>query len=138
MAMLMVLVLVSLVSLKHENLKYEMANYVYQAQKPDDVKTASTITKCKKFVEAKIAGQETEDFRTVSAGIINISNISYWEICANTFGMNYWKYDISINGQNGGRLLCDTYARSTYRNGKVNAWCDTVFAPSPQSQQQKV
>lgn len=133
----MALVLVSLISLKHDNLQYEMASYVYHAKTPDDVKIASTIEQCKSFVQAKMQGQQTQDYRTISAGIINISNISYWEICANTFGMNYWKHDISINGQNGGHLLCNAYTHATYRSGKVNAWCDTVFA-SPRTEDQKV
>ena len=136
-AVAMVLVFVSLISLKHDNLQYEMASYVYSAKTPDDVKIASTIQQCKGFVQAKLEGQETQDYRTISAGIINISNISYWEICANTFGMNYWKHDISINGNNGGHLLCDAYTHATYRSSKVNAWCDTVFA-SPRTEDQKV
>ena len=96
------------------------------------------IRQCKEFVQAKIHGTQIAEYRTISAGPINIAKINNWDFCAKTFGMNFWKYDTSIDGQDGGRLLCETYARGNYRSSKVQSWCDTVFTPATTPQNQKV
>ncbi|MCB9991028.1 MAG: hypothetical protein H6867_06575 [Rhodospirillales bacterium] len=96
------------------------------------------IRQCKEFVQAKMHGADTAEYRTVSAGPINLTKINNWDFCAKTFGMNFWKYDTSIDGQDGGRLLCEAYARDNYRSSKVQSWCDTVFSPTAMPKNQKV
>ena len=124
------LVLAVIIAAKQEQFKHDLAYMYYTGAKNTDEQEARyQIRQCKDFVLAKVEGKQTTEYHTVAAGPIQISNISNWEYCARTFGLNYWKHDISINGQDGGRLLCDAYARDTYRSGKVNTWCDTVFAP---------
>jgi len=124
------LALVWLIAVKQEQFKYEVAYYYFTGTKntgEDDARYQ--IRMCKDFVQDKIEGNPTAEVHKVAAGPINFAGVSNWDYCARTFGLNYWKHDISINGQDGGRLLCEAYARDTYRSGKVNAWCDTVFAP---------
>lgn len=116
---------------KQQEFKYNLAfNYFVGTKNTDSQEARYQIRQCKEFVQAKLNGETVAETHTVSAGFINISSISTWDLCARTFGMNYWKHDTSIDGQDGGRLLCEAYARGTYRSGKVNAWCDTVFTPS--------
>lgn len=126
--------------LKQQEFKYDLAYYYMTGTKYASTHEARyQIRQCKEFVQAKVDGQQTAEYHTVSAGFININNISNWDFCAQTFGMNYWKHDTSINGQDGGRLLCEAYARDTYRSSKVQSWCDTVFAPTTtEAQNQKV
>lgn len=113
-----------------QDLKYKLAYSYFADKAPQDTgETAYQIRQCKEFVRAKASGEETAEYRQISAGPVNITKISYFDVCARTFGLNFWRYDISIDGQDGGRLLCETYARSTYRSSKVQSWCDTVFSP---------
>lgn len=117
--------------LKQETLKYELAYYYYTgAKNTDTLETKYRIRQCREFVEAKLDGRASEDEHPVSAGFITISAINNWDYCARTFSLNRWTHDISINGQDGGRLLCAAYARDTYRSAKVQNWCDTVLAPA--------
>ncbi|MBI1257675.1 MAG: hypothetical protein GC204_09415 [Chloroflexi bacterium] len=117
---------------KQQELKYQLAYYYMTGGKDSDTLEARyAVRQCKEFVEAKLNSAPTEDVRMIKAGFINIGSVSNWDYCARTFGLNYWKTDISINGQDGGRLLCQAYARDTYRSEKVQTWCDTVFAPTP-------
>ncbi len=118
-----------LVVIKQEEFKYELVYYYYagnQSKAPQDTKYR--IRQCKDFVQAKLNGGEAIETRPIKAGFINVSAVNNWDFCAKTFGLNYWEHDISINGQSGGRVLCEAYARDTYRSGKVQTWCDTVFA----------
>lgn len=120
----------TLLVLEQERFKYNLVFHYFTGQEPPPAEeTRYHIRQCAEFVKAKRSGEEVAEYRPVSAGPISISKISYWDFCARTFGMNYWKFDISIDGQNGGRLLCDTYALDTYRSPNVQSWCDTVFAP---------
>ncbi|PJB71372.1 MAG: hypothetical protein CO093_05335 [Alphaproteobacteria bacterium CG_4_9_14_3_um_filter_47_13] len=117
--------------LKQQDLKYELAYYYFTGTKnTGELQSRYQIRQCREFILAKIKGEEVADDRHLTAGFINISTISNWEFCARTFGLNYWKHDITINGQNGGRLLCEAYARDTYRSDNVQIWCDTVFSPA--------
>ena len=120
-----------IVAVKQQEFKYELAYLYYTGTKNTGTLEAKyQIRQCKEFLQAKINGTQANDHRSITAGIFKISSISNWEFCARTFGLNYWKHDLSINGQDGGRVLCDTYARDTYRSSKVQTWCDTVFAPT--------
>jgi hypothetical protein len=56
-----------------------------------------------------------------------------WEYCAEQFGVNYWKYDTTIDGRKGGEVLCEAYSRSGHVSSKVNTWCNTVFRPKNDS-----
>lgn len=89
------------------------------------------IDSCKEFVAAKAehrAGyvEPQPSWRDT----IVMGAHSYWDTCAQTFGMNYWKHDISIGGKNGGQLLCKTYHEDGYRSGIVDSWCNTVLDPT--------
>lgn len=115
---------------KQQHFKYELAYMYFTGTKNTPEHEARyQVRLCKEFVLAKVEGRQTADYHIIAAGPIPISNIHNWEYCARVFGLNFWKHDISINGQDGGRLLCEAYARDTYRSGKVNTWCSTVFAP---------
>ncbi len=121
----------SLFAIKQEQFKYEIAYLYYTGTKnTSETDARYQVRVCKEFVQAKIDGRQTAEFHTISAGPVEISSVSNWEYCARTFGLNYWKHDISINGQDGGRLLCEAYARDAYRSSRVQTWCDTVFAPA--------
>ena len=123
-----------------DNFKHDLV-YSYFSKTGKDANNLEAryqIRQCKEFVQAKINGVQTVEYRTISAGPINISKISNWDFCAKTFGLNFWKYDTSIDGQDGGRLLCEAYARDTYRSRKVQNWCDTVFTPAETRTDQKV
>ncbi len=122
--------------IKQEQLKYELVYYYSTGSKfEDDQDTRYKIRQCKNFITAKMNGEQVIEARPVKAGFINVAQINNWDYCAKTFGLNYWKHDTSINGQDGGRVLCEAYARDTYRSGKVQTWCDTVFAPAPERDQ---
>lgn len=96
---------------------------------PADEKLAAQISDCKAFVQAKAQGLPYGDEETTRPGIMLAGGPSKWESCARTFGMNYWKHDISIDGRNGGQLLCEAYARQNTPSPNVQVWCETVFAP---------
>lgn len=101
-------------------------------------RTLYDINNCKNFVTAQMVNNGSLELISPAAGQIqtlpDVKNPDqYWADCARTFGMNYWKYDITIRGENGGNLLCDAYFRSDA--GKtpdkhVVSWCQTVFAPA--------
>ena len=99
----------------------------------DDERVASMIDECKKFVEAKLDGRtSTDDDNQTSllGGIIRVGSQSHWDTCAATFGMNYWKHEIFIRGEEGGPMLCKAYRNGVYRSGNVENWCATVLAPA--------
>lgn len=97
---------------------------------PEDERTAALIRECKGFVTAKLENRASYEEPDPPLGdVIRIGAKSYWDTCARTFGMNYWKHDISINSENGGHVLCRAYRSGTYRSGNVESWCATVFAP---------
>lgn len=100
---------------------------------PEDRRTAARIADCKEFVEARLHNRPygEVDRAMIDLGVIRIGTTSYWDSCARTFGMNYWKHDITIDGRNGGHVLCDLYRNTPYKSGDVDAWCTTVFAPDP-------
>ncbi len=117
--------------LKQEEFKHDLASmYHANLQTNDNGEARYQIRQCKDFVSASLDGTLTDQDhkRTFKAGFIKVKTGSDWDFCARTFGLNFWKHDISINGQNGGRLLCDAYARASYRSGEVDSWCSTVFA----------
>lgn len=110
-------------------------------------RTLATIRNCQAFVTAQLdtqADARTRPERTDSsppllhlASDVLPGTSRDWDRCAKAFGLNYWKEDISVNGENGGTALCKAYrAQDEYRSGDVNAWCETVFkddhpAPAP-------
>ena len=117
-------------AMKHDAMAYQAHNLQFRIQLPEEKTVASTIRECKSFLEARVQGQNFE--KAIKPTLISYGSTPVernWEVCAKTFGMNYWKYDISINGQDGGRLLCETYAHEPTVSGKVLVWCETVFAP---------
>jgi len=92
--------------------------------------SASTIDQCKQFVEAKLEGKADYNEPSPLLGdVIRIGAKSYWDTCANAFGINSWKHDIFINGETGGAALCKAYRKNSYRSGNVENWCATVLAP---------
>jgi hypothetical protein len=92
----------------------------------------SDIAICKKFVQANLHGQSYAP-DGLSHGLISFGPVDPWESCARTFGMNYWNHDISIEGRNGGKLLCAVYNRRQEQpSDKVESWCNTVFARQPE------
>lgn len=108
---------------------FRMALKLYKES--DDTRTAMVINECKKFVEAKLDGRKDYDESSLPFdGIIKIGVSSYWDTCADTFGMNYWKHEIFIRGEEGGPMLCKVYRNDkSYRSGNVESWCATVLAP---------
>ncbi len=101
-------------------------------------RTLATIRNCQAFVTAQLdmnAEARTRPERTDSspsllhlASDVLPSASRDWDRCAKAFGMNYWKEDISVKGENGGTALCKAYrAQTEYQSGEVNAWCETVF-----------
>jgi hypothetical protein len=94
---------------------------------------AGDIAICKKFVAASARGAAYAP-EGLSHGFFSFGPHDPWESCARVFGMNYWKYDISIGGRNGGRVLCETYGkRGAAPSEKVESWCRTVFAAKPKA-----
>ncbi len=79
-------------------------------------RTLATIRNCQAFVTAKL--DEKTESRTLPeradsnpsllhlASDVLPSTSGDWDRCARTFGMNYWKQDISVKGENGGVALC--------------------------------
>lgn len=120
---------------------------VNDIRQPPEDKVLATIRTCQAFVTAQLdetqAGARTLPERADSnpsllhlASAVPVANAKDWDRCARTFGTNYWKYDISVNGQNGGQALCRAYrAQSEIASGEVEAWCNTVFAETPESSQ---
>ena len=84
----------------------------------------AAVDSCRDFVTARLE----RGHGPPPGGALKIGRPT-WESCAKVFGTNYWKHDISINGENGGLVLCRAYRQDSYRSGNVDAWCDTVFAP---------
>lgn len=110
--------------------EYNFRLTLQSQKKGDDERIAATINQCKKFVEAKLDGRTDYDEPSPSLGdVIRIGAKSYWDTCANTFGMNYWKHEIFIRGEEGGPMLCKAYHKTSYRSGNVESWCSTVLAP---------
>lgn len=96
----------------------------------DDSGVTTTIERCKAFVAAEQA--HTPGYMPPSPPLhdkVLIGAVSYWDTCSQAFGMNYWKYDISINGQPGGPALCGAYRQSGPRSPVTDGWCSTVLAP---------
>ena len=106
---------------------------------PADNPGEAQIDGCKDFIAAKAEHRKDYiDPRPSLRDMVVMGAHSYWDTCAQTFGMNYWKHDISVNGQNGGKMLCDTYRQDSYRSGIVDSWCSTVLAPpSPKEEPAK-
>jgi hypothetical protein len=99
-------------------------------EQPDAV--AGNVAICRKFVRSRLHGAAYEP-EGLSHGFLGLGPHDPWEICAGTFGMNYWKYDISVDGRNGGAVLCELYRhRNAQPSEAVESWCQTVFAnPAP-------
>jgi hypothetical protein len=98
---------------------------------PGDNPGVAQIDSCKDFVTAKAEHRAGYiDPKPSWSDKIIIGANSYWDTCAQTFGMNYWKHDISIGGKNGGQMLCKTYHEDGYRSGIVDSWCSTVLDPA--------
>lgn len=122
------------VGLYGANLDRMMTHHQVMKLQPKENKVLADIRACQDFVLAKLEQRDNYEDPSPSLGdVIKIGAKSYWDSCARTFGMNYWKYDISINGENGGQLLCRTYRQdplyTSYRSGNVETWCNTVFSP---------
>lgn len=104
---------------------------LHLSRQTEDERLAETIATCKKFVEAKLDGRHDYREPPPSLGdVVRIGAKSYWDTCANTFGMHYWKHDIFIRGQEAGPLLCKAYRKGAYRSGNVENWCATVLIPA--------
>ncbi len=92
----------------------------------DIASDATMVDVCKQFVEAHSGGQAFTP--PALSGLVSLNEDNYWELCARTFGMNYWKYDITVNGRNGGLALCDAAGREGRDSSTVRTWCSTVFS----------
>lgn len=100
------------------------------SKQTEDQRLAETIGQCKNFVETKLDGKPGYEEPSPSLGdVIRIGAKSYWDTCANIFGMNYWKHAAFIRGEEAGPMLCKAYRKDTYRSGNVENWCATVLAP---------
>jgi hypothetical protein len=112
----------ALFALRADTLGSDMQSLYAGIAEPSPIAVASTINDCKSFVAAKMDGKGYDSMKR---------GADPWQTCAQTFGRNYWKYDISVNGRNGGTALCDAYAhlpRDAQTSGTVKSWCDTVFS----------
>lgn len=112
---------------------------------PPEEKVLARIRTCQAFVTAQLDTQQVGD-RTLleraegSPSLLHLASdvpprtSRDWDRCARTFGTNYWKYDISINGEHGGQALCKAYRQQQdFTSSEVEAWCDTVFASENKS-----
>ena len=98
---------------------------------PGENPGVAQIDSCKDFITAKASHRAGYvDPRPSWSDRIIMGAGSYWDTCAQTFGMNYWKHDISIGGKNGGQLFCKTYHENGYRSGIADSWCSTVLDPA--------
>lgn len=118
-------------AIKKDTIGHDLSAFVAGLSAPSEENIAVTIGACKKFVHAKSAGLPFTPPQGNSP--LPAREEAYWETCAQTFGMNYWKHDITVDGRNGGEALCGAYARDPRAAalpsaGKVQAWCGTVFA----------
>lgn len=118
-------------AVKKDTIGRDLSYFVAGLGAPSEENAAAAVGVCKKFVQAKSAGLPFAPPR--ESRLFPASEDSYWETCARTFGMNYWKHDIAVGGRNGGEALCAAYARDPRATalpsaGKVEAWCGTVFA----------
>jgi hypothetical protein len=96
----------------------------------EDPSGETAIDQCKDFITAKMEGRK--DYREPAppfGDVIRLGARSYWDICAQTLGMNYWRHDIAINGRRGGAAFCDAYRRDNYRSPLVDGWCTAVLSP---------
>lgn len=86
------------------------------------------VQHCRGFLEAMQNGQSYTPPAEDKGGLKKHNPAKYWDICAAAFGKNYWKYDISVNGQNGGALFCALYeAQQDIASPTADVWCDTVL-----------
>lgn len=88
----------------------------------------SRVEDCRTYLIAIQGGQDYTPDTSRHGGLHSYPIEQYWDICADTFGKNYWKHDISVNGQHGGHVLCELYSnQSEIVSSKAKVWCDTVF-----------
>jgi hypothetical protein len=89
---------------------------------------AVAIRHCREFVQARLNGETTGpgDDAPEHGGWF-FGPQSRWDECADLFGNNFWKYDISVGGENGGKVLCRLYRQGDYRSAGVDSWCNTAF-----------
>ncbi len=101
---------------------------LWETQESIDRKVKMAITRCQSFVAEELA--QPGSFSKEETGVIKASfkKETMWEYCAEQFGVNYWKYDTTIDGRRGGDVLCEAYANSGYNSSEVDTWCSTVFA----------
>ena len=95
--------------------------------KPTEGQVEMAISDCKGFLTAK---NNHGDFNLIleeGSFYRPQTEADLWDTCATVFGQNYWKNDITVNGQNGGKLLCNLYHQGTYNSANVDAWCDSVL-----------
>lgn len=103
-------------------------------------KAEVTINNCRNFLTAYTSNEDGILKEPVKVGFIKISNDTsdywkshYFEVCAQAFGLNYWRHDINVNGRSGGVVLCEAYEKENFRSGKIESWCSTVFAQEPKT-----
>jgi hypothetical protein len=126
---IILLLIVSGVMLQKQGVEASLSTFYFNLKTPPQTRTVRIIAECKDFVRhAHTQTTDIDHYRRFNAGFVALQGPSYWELCAHTFGMNYWKYDISIDEKNGGYVLCDAYEQTPYQNERVRAWCQTVFS----------
>jgi hypothetical protein len=111
--------------------------------RPSEGQIEMAIHSCKEFIGAKASGHEYNITHEASSYYRPTTEAAMWHTCSEVFGQNYWRYDISINGENGGHLLCRMYKEQDRNAAATNSWCETVFsaaqqqasAPRPTAQQ---
>ncbi len=97
----------------------------------DDDPALTQIQECKRFITEKLEHRDNESEPSAFLDRVTRTGArSVWDTCAWSFGMNYWKDDISINGESGGKALCRAYHQDSYRSRNVENWCKTVFTPA--------
>lgn len=106
-------------------------SYVASFHQPSEERVLATIRNCQAFVTARLDGRTLPERSDSNPSLLHfVSAVPVdWDQCARTFGMNYWKHDIGINGENGGVALCRAYhEQKDFASSEVSNWCDTVFA----------
>lgn len=115
----------------HEHDGISSSGSLFSSLQDDEQTAADAIRSCKLFVLSR--AQHLRDYTDPEPSlgdVITIGAQSYWDTCAHVFGTNYWKHDITINGEEGGRLLCRAWRESGQPASHAAEWCNTVFTES--------
>ena len=112
----------------HEPVLREIRTTYWRIVLKEGPDVITRVQHCRAFLEAIQNGQSYTPPAEDRGGLNKHSPNEYWDVCAAAFGKNYWKYDISVNGQNGGALFCELYeVQEGLTSPTADVWCDTVL-----------